>query len=372
MLRAFSGQRKPKGRSVVELTRYFLSCIVLEAHIWPLGAPWLAWASVFGFYTLSGFLMVRVLRTRYGFGPRNFITFVGNRVLRLWPAYLVVLTLAVIGLKFLGAQDFAGAMRLPATPVEWLVNLTVLGFDGFDYRHQAAMPIMVFNAWSLSIEMFCYIILALYFARSEGRLWALALLGVLMLAWSTGNCLALPPGHDAFYGAYCFQNRYGVLQAGFIPFSFGGLLQFHAARLAEAVKRWRLVLIAVFAASLSLTAALPVLQYTIAPFVGSLIVGCVVVCAADGYRPGRVVDFFGRASYHLFIAQWIIAALLAAHTPLARGSFALCLATLVLSLVLSGVLVPLEHWVERFRRRLAPARGGAVERAAPKPEPAIV
>ena len=68
-----------RERNVIESVRFLLSCVVLQAHIWPLDAGWLAWQSVFGFYTLSGFLMVRILRERYGFGGRNFCRFALNR-----------------------------------------------------------------------------------------------------------------------------------------------------------------------------------------------------------------------------------------------------------------------------------------------------
>src|SRR5947209_5961483 len=73
----------PRLYRMIEFTRFLLSTIVLEAHIWPLGVPWLAWQSVFAFYTLSGFLMTRVLHERYGFGLNGLLRFALNRVLRL-------------------------------------------------------------------------------------------------------------------------------------------------------------------------------------------------------------------------------------------------------------------------------------------------
>jgi peptidoglycan/LPS O-acetylase OafA/YrhL len=339
---------------LLELTRFLLSCIVLEAHIWPLHIPWLAWQSVFGFYTLSGFLMVRVLRERYGFGWWNFGLFVVNRVLRLWPAYLVLLAISAAGLAFLDIGGIYGPLRLPNGGWDTLANVTVLGLVGTNYTHEMRMSLMVPNSWSLSIEVFCYILLGLYFAKTPMRLWALGLIGVIALGWSTGDCLS-QTGKLIDYGPYCFQSRYGVLEAGFIPFALGGLLQFHVARLGAVVKRWWRVIMLVIIAVTGLIASLPALQYTVGPFVGPVMVGSIVVYAADRSQTTRLTDFFGRASYHLFIAQWVLAALLVRATSLERDSFALCLATLILSLTLSGMLVPLEHRIERLRRRLAPA-----------------
>jgi peptidoglycan/LPS O-acetylase OafA/YrhL len=45
--------------------------------------------AVFAFYTLSGYLMTRVLNERYGFTAAGTAAFALNRVLRLWPVYLV-------------------------------------------------------------------------------------------------------------------------------------------------------------------------------------------------------------------------------------------------------------------------------------------
>lgn len=340
---------------MIEYTRFLLSCVVLEAHIWPLDVPWLAWQSVFAFYTLSGYLMTRVLVERYGFGPRNFVRYMANRVLRLWPAYLVFLGIAVVAILTLGAAAMTfGEITVPHTLRGGLVNITVLGLVGFDFSHFVRMPFLAPNAWSLSVEMFCYMLLGAYFARTPRRLAALAVIGAASLAWSAGSC-ALNPEAPAFYGRYCFQSGYGVLQSGFIPFAAGGLLYFHFERVAGVVARWwRWLVLAILGASLVIFLS-PVLQFTVSPYLGIVIVGAILPFAVR--RRGRATqlqDFFGRASYHLFIGQWTVAALLAYTTKLPHDSFRLCLATLAASLALSIVLVAMERRIERLRRRVAP------------------
>ena len=339
---------------MIEFTRFFLSCVVLEAHFWPLGMPWLAWASVFGFYTLSGFLMTRVLRERYGFGLLNLGRFMCNRVLRLWPAYLAVLAVTAAMLLIPGMDQIYGLLHLPRSPFDALANVTVLGLVGTDFRYMTLMTLTVPNSWSLSIEMFCYLLLGAYFAKTPGRLWALGIIGCIALTWSTGTCLARDPP-IAEYAPYCFQNRYGVLQAGLIPFAGGGLLQFHIEALRPTLMRWTWPIAAGLTAIALLTWATPALQYTVAPFIGPLAVALLMIHAVRRGAPSRVTDFFGRASYHLFIAQWIIAAMLLRGTPLPRDSAVLALATLAVSLAFSAALVPLEHRIERYRRRVAPA-----------------
>jgi hypothetical protein len=120
-------------------------------------------------------------------------------------------------------------------------NVLVLGLVFFDHEYKAGMTLMVPNSWSLSIELFCHLMLAVWFARTPQRLLAFAVLGLAMLTWSTASC-AIHPNAAGQYGPYCFQNRYGVLQAGVIPFALGGLLHFwagrYASRCAERCRFW--------------------------------------------------------------------------------------------------------------------------------------
>jgi len=273
---------------VIEFGRFALSLLVAQAHLYPLNAPWLAWMAVFGFYTLSGYLMTRVLNERYGFEWSGSLAFALNRVLRLWPAYLVVVALSLALLAFVPRSPIYGVLRLPETPWEWLVNFTVVGITGFDIRTMASLPALAPNSWSLSVELVCYGLLALGFASSQRRLWLLAGLGVLALAASTGACFVDPsPRH----GPYCFQNRYGVVQAGFIPFAIGGLIYFHKDMLKPLVERYKLVFVFLFALAIGAIGLIEPLPFTVAPFVGSLSVGVFLIYALDRRFSNSATDF---------------------------------------------------------------------------------
>jgi peptidoglycan/LPS O-acetylase OafA/YrhL len=91
---------------MIEISRYILATMVAQTHLWPLGAAWTGNIAVFAFYTLSGYLMTRVLNERYGFSARGTVAFLLNRVLRLWPAYLAILGLTLIALSFLPLSSF--------------------------------------------------------------------------------------------------------------------------------------------------------------------------------------------------------------------------------------------------------------------------
>ena len=202
-----------------------------------MGTEWTGQISVFAFYTLSGYLMTRVLNERYGFTTRGIVAFLVNRVLRLWPAYLVIMLLAFVALCFLPLGNFSPFIRMPRSAVDIITNVTILGQVTFDYLQWLPLAKPLVTSWSLSIEIFSYLLLALYFARSSARLCAFATLGVFMMAISTAWCAI---GADpAAYGPYCLLNRYAVVQAGCVPFAFGGLYYFHRNPITEWIVKYR-------------------------------------------------------------------------------------------------------------------------------------
>jgi peptidoglycan/LPS O-acetylase OafA/YrhL len=50
--------------------------------------------------------MTRVLNERYGFTFRGMVAFALNRMLRLWPAYMVITLLALVAVRFLPLANF--------------------------------------------------------------------------------------------------------------------------------------------------------------------------------------------------------------------------------------------------------------------------
>ncbi len=162
--------------------RFALSVFVVAAHLWDASAAPLSNQAVFSFYVLSGFLMTMVLNETYGFAPTGFARFWGNRILRLWPVYLV--TVAVVGahIAWIGPLNQKFPMiQLPTIPAEAIVNVTILGISGFRFS-SIPSAVLVPNAWSLSVEIFCYLLLSLYFAKSPRRAFGMLLIGAVVTA----------------------------------------------------------------------------------------------------------------------------------------------------------------------------------------------
>jgi peptidoglycan/LPS O-acetylase OafA/YrhL len=342
---------------MIEISRYVLAAMVAQTHLWPQGAGWTGQICVFAFYTLSGYLMTRVLNERYGCAIRGTAAFALNRVLRLWPAYLATMTLVLVALQFWPLQNFFCLIRTPASAADIITNATVIGQVGFDFVQWLPLAKPLVTSWSLSIEICCYLLLAVYFARSPARLWGFAGVGVVAMVLSTGWCAT--SANPAAYGPYCFQNRYGVIQAGFVPFALGGLYYFYRGAIAAWLTQHRLALIIAFLGALVAMFGSEVFRTTLGPFIG-IPVMWTLLSLSQARSPTNLADFFGRASYHLFIAHMPLAAVLFSGLHFPPSTLLIYVATVLAALGLSGLLVPMERRINDVRRQIASA---ALDRA---------
>jgi hypothetical protein len=73
----------------------------------------------------------------------------------------------------------------------------------------------------------------------------------------------------------------------------------------------------------------------------------------NGQSGNSTQDFFGRASYHLFIGHMPITAVLVTGLNLRQGSVFVFLAAVIVALALSLGLVPLERNMNVMRQRIA-------------------
>lgn len=343
---------------MIEISRYVLAAVVAETHLWPKGQDWTGQIAVFAFYTLSGYLITRVLNTRYGFTWRGTGAFALNRVLRLWPAYLVLMGITLIAMHYLPLQNFYPLIRPPKSSAEIITNAIIIGQVTFDFRQWVPLAKPLVTSWSLSIEVCCYFLLALYFARSSKRLLAFAALGVLAMALSTSWCAT--NGGAAVYGPYCFQNRYGVIQAGFVPFALGGAYYFHEKQVAAWIRKYNVALAIALSLAVGSLFFGPLLSATVGPFLGIPLM-LLLLTAAQDYRVKRFHDFLGRASYHLFIGHMPIAAILMTGFHVTSNSFSIYAAVIAVAICLSAILVPMEWRFNAVRRRVAAIGNGSVE-----------
>src|SRR5262249_16240398 len=151
-----------------------------QAHIpWPYGSGPLSQQAVFSFYVLSGFLMTLILNETYGFGPSNFVRFWSNRYLRLYPAYIIVVAITALHILLVSPLTQLQPVALPQSFAGWVANLSMFGMAGLEVSLRSTDN-FVPNAWSLSVELFCYLLLSVYFARTPRRALALLVIGIVI------------------------------------------------------------------------------------------------------------------------------------------------------------------------------------------------
>lgn len=337
---------------MIGVYRFLLASFVVSVHIWRAGPVPFGIEAVFSFYVLSGYLMTLVLNESYGFGATNFLRFVANRYLRLYPAYLLMLLIITAHILLIGPLDQLYALvRLPVDIHGQVANLAILGLSGFTFAQRPAQ-IMIPNTWSLGVEVFSYLLLGLYFARSPRRAAAMLAAGVAITGIQIGIGIArgLPQ--------YDFQNHYGVVQAGLIPFAIGSLAYFFRAHpLLKFGWTKFAALVALWIANGLGGMASDFYAFVIGLYVTALINFFLVPAMFDfdaRRNEPSWTKLLGRISYPMFVAHIPLATLILVHiggfAPMTFPFFVTgWIATIAFSIVVSRYV---ERPVERLRRRV--------------------
>lgn len=318
--------------------RYVLALMVAFAHIHPLlfgRFNWLGVYAVFGFFTLSGYLMTRVLHETYGYSGRGFLRYLTNRALRIFPPYWLAASGTVLLLVLL--PDAAGPsdklVYLPTTLAESLRNFVLVGMT-WKFR-----PALVAPAWSLHLELLFYVMMGIGLSASRRRamLWLIA-----SVVWTAA----------AFVFGLPSSFRYCTLLGASLPFSIGAVLYF-----LPPGRRWMLAAPVVFLPH-AVAARWIWPDVDVAGFYASLVLATVSVPALAAMRGSprwrRLDGRLGDLSYPIFLLHTQTGFLVARLWPAQAGS---ALALFVLTLPVLHVFAFLLHWcagssVEALRDRV--------------------
>ncbi|HKP23234.1 MAG TPA: acyltransferase [Dongiaceae bacterium] len=184
--------------------RLLLALMVVQSHFagGGLGGP----VAVFGFFCLSGYLMTKIVNESYSDGLSGYLRFLGNRALRIYPAYYaaVVFAAGVLLLWPIEARTAAGWYMLPQ---DWLQTFSIIGL-------QPRSPILLVPAWSLHVEIIHFILIGALFGRSRmlTALWffcALALTIFAILRGASFDWLYFTPyGSSVAFAAGAMIHQY--------------------------------------------------------------------------------------------------------------------------------------------------------------------
>ena len=263
---------------------------------------------VAAFFALSGFLITRLLvAERFSRGRIDLVAFYARRVLRLFPALLVLVAAVLVVYSIQGR----GARAAQSIPVVLLYSANWrLAFGG-----ETVTPFQ--HTWSLAIEEQFYIVwppilLLLLRARSPSNRLALAVaigaVGAAVWRRWISHALPVPQGIDrADFGSD--MNAYALL-AGC---ALGLLPRLPVGRVATALGILGLVGIAALTATPAVTG---LSERTEVALLGPLAaLGALgVICGAMDGRLGllglRPVAYVGRISYGLYLWHWVTPRLL--------------------------------------------------------------
>lgn len=343
---------------MLDLYRFILSLFVVQGHLLAWGSSLLAWQAVFSFYVLSGFLMTLVLNEQYGATLDGLCRFGLNRILRLFPVYWAVISLTALHIALIGplGQHLNGAIQIPRSPSEVLANLTIIPLTGFDVS-QVAQVRLVPTAWSLSIELVCYALLALWFSRSPQRLLFMLALGLGFSFVQIAGAMKQPD--------YGFQNHYSVYQAGLVPFAIGGIAYFFRDVTVVAFA-WRRVALIVFLLCVNVAAGYfsDFHKYVTSLYCSSVLNLFLVPMLFQRAKAGTWAAVGGGLAYPIFVSHWLIGTLIVVYIPTiaARGSVHFVLSTAATIVFSSLLYFGVDRQVQRVRTFIKPVKFAAAGR----------
>lgn len=190
--------------------RFVLASFVVAIHLFSDMPEQMGFYAVFGFYTLSGYLMTLVLNEQYGFSATGVGQFITNRLLRIYPAYLICagVTLACVAIVPWLPFQLWRMVIMPDGFLAWLPNIFIFGHTIYDKAR------LVPQSWSLYVELVFYILMALLLARNK---LIVSVWFIVSLIWTM----------YANISDLRFMERYFTISAGSLPFSIGAVIYFY-------------------------------------------------------------------------------------------------------------------------------------------------
>jgi peptidoglycan/LPS O-acetylase OafA/YrhL len=340
--------------------RFILASAFIFLHLTDSRALWpYGYVSLFGFYIMSGYLMTYGLNRNYGFSKAGSKNFWANRLLRILPIYYLVFfaSLAVV-LQFPGKVGrFHEAMAYSLRPIDMLGNFTLVPFAFYDMKFRVVPP-----AWSVAVELVCYVALWLFIARSRRNalIAAAASFGFSMLTLALG---------------WNFTWRYQSAPAALLPFALGALVYFYFDKLKafiEPRKKWLALLTIAFLLLNPMPGLTPsAYRYEYGFYLNTLAMTLLVALLALSPVKSPFLQkadkLLGDLTYPMFIAQWLVAFVIFLKIPgLAPRGYPIFVYSYPVVLVVSALIVLLvDRPLQRLRDRFRPHKD-----ASPDSEPA--
>lgn len=337
------------------LLRVTFALMVVLNHLFVGASPFGTYA-VFGFYIISGYLMTLIMHESYGYTAVGRYSFAVNRFLRLFPQYWAAVLLSITLILVFG-QEFVSryhtSIYVPNTLDTILQNFSML-FTAWYPNH--INPRLVPPAWSLTVEMFFYLLICLGISKTAVRVkyWLFASLIYLVASYFLG------------FGRVA---RYYPVVAASLPFAIGAAVYFSINNNAyfQQFKWFRISTTGLFILMLANCFAWTIFsKYSsnrwseIGFYLNLLICSLLIYNLATGkliVAIDRKVDKkIGDFSYPIYLLHWqsgLIASYLIFGKPIHEfsgdGLVVLLCALFIIILFSYGLIHAIDHPVQRIR-----------------------
>jgi peptidoglycan/LPS O-acetylase OafA/YrhL len=360
--------------------RFLLALSVLLEHIGPSGPLHLlgAHTAVQSFYIISGFYMALVLNEKYVGVNGSYTLFLGNRLLRLYPSYLVLLAIAIatqlLFRHYAGATDDAlgrwieqwGGMRGITRVLIAVPNVILFGLDSHVFlSYDASSGLATFSprftptalykfdfipqAWSLGVELWFYLLAPLLVRRGVRILIAMAAASLGLRV--AGFLLFGVKGDPWHYRFFPFELMFFTAGAiGYRAYAYLRERRMYDRRLAIAA------LVAVLA---FMVAYMHLPAYKVDLFYYPLFAAAVPLLFMLS-KDSRIDRYIGELSYPMYISHLLVLYVLTRLNwpmPLLAPLFTVAISIAVFELI--------DRPVERFRQNRTRRRKTLVEEPAP-------
>lgn len=289
--------------------------------------------------------MTMVLHTSYPNTPTGNARYLLNRGLRIYPVYLLVLTLTVLGLLFLPSvyTNIYSLIQLPESSYDWFRNFSL-------FQLIYSPVILIPPAWSLTVEVFYYIAMGLLLSR-----WKAGIIVWFILSLLYTGYLVLSEAS--------FSDRYYPVDAASVFFATGAFLFVMRNKLTGFTLGWPTASI-MFVIFLSCPLLVEMLGYDrltvgyygATPLFIALFIACLNRPATGVLK--KIDDYLGDLTYPVFLlhffASGIVKLLPFNLVPLGFSYF--LLSTIITIGISALILAYFQPMVDRIRDRIRSGR----------------
>lgn len=269
--------------------RFFLSFLVAISHLYGHMIHGPAAYAVWGFYVLSGYLMVFIINERYGDNWAGLRKYARNRFVRIYPLYWIAFLFGCITI-FMLQSDALDLKKLNPEfyfPLDWRDGFVATLL--FPMLPKSGLPVPVSSA--LAIEIGFYMLIAI-FACQRRSVWAVFVVSILINL----NMGIVPE---------TFANRYATFLPSLVAFLAGSLVYHHRGFLQKF--RAPCLSMAVWCAHCAVWIKYGSWPWTYGLYV-SVLLSTWVVISLESIKEAGVAKLLGEMSYPVYLFHTTVAA----------------------------------------------------------------